>query len=182
MAPQMVWSQIKLLVSWSPVQVCTEQSEFRRSFTMDLEPNSESQTASTIDRGSPLIPDSQGSPMDWKSHPVLSPIHRPTSSVYSDDMSIMTYLIHKVSEETRAQEYETIASFMRENQALEEELARHQKAWNGTIMLANEVIQAITTFRKSLTTVDTKVAGVEKDWLAFWGIYKESLGSHPPWV
>jgi hypothetical protein len=30
-------------------------------------------------------------------------------------------------------------------------------------MLANEVIQAITTIRKSLITVNTKVAGVEKD-------------------
>ena len=97
-------------------------------------------------------------------------------------MSIMTYLIHKVSEETRAQEYKTIASFIRENQSLEEELARHQKAWNRTIMLANKVIQAITTFRKSLTIVDSRIAGAEKDWLAFWRIYKESLGSHPPWV
>ncbi len=40
----------------------------------------------------------------------------------------MTYLIYKVSEETRAQEYETIASFIRENQALEEELALYWKA------------------------------------------------------
>jgi hypothetical protein len=53
------------------------------------------------------------------------------SGIYSDDVSIMTYLIYKVSEERRTQEYETIASFMRENQALEEELALHQKAWNG---------------------------------------------------
>lgn len=97
-------------------------------------------------------------------------------------MSIMTYLIHKVSEDTRTQEYETIASFIRENQALEEELALHRKAWNGTIFMANEVIQAITAIRKSLITVDTKVAGAEKDWLAFWGIYKESLGEHRPWI
>ena len=71
---------------------------------------------------------------------------------------------------------------MRENQALEEELARHQKLWDGAIIMANEVIQAITTIRKSLITVDTKVAGAEKDWLAFWGIYKESLGEHQPWI
>jgi hypothetical protein len=94
----------------------------------------------------------------------------------------MTCLIHKVSEETRAQEYQTIASYMRENQALEEELALHQRAWNGTIMLANEVIQASTIIKKSLTTVDAKVASAEKEWLAFWGIYKESIGSHPPWL
>jgi hypothetical protein len=35
----------------------------------------------------------------------------------------MTFLIYKVSEEIRTQEYETITLFMRENQALEEELA-----------------------------------------------------------
>jgi hypothetical protein len=134
-----------------------------------------------MDRRSPL-PESQGSTMDRKSHQIPSPNHRPTSSIYSDDVSIMTYLIHKVSEETRTQEYETIASFMRENQALEEELALHQKAWNETIILANKAIQAITTIRKSLITVDTKVAGAEKDWLAFWGIYKESLGEHRPWI
>jgi len=34
----------------------------------------------------------------------------------------MTYLIYKVSEEIRTQEYETITSFIRENQVLEEEL------------------------------------------------------------
>ncbi|KAH9206344.1 hypothetical protein DL95DRAFT_315737 [Leptodontidium sp. 2 PMI_412] len=120
--------------------------------------------------------------MDGDSHLTPSPDRRPTSSVYSDDASIMTYLIHKVSEQTRTQEYETIASFTRENQALEEELALHQKAWNGTISMANEVIQAITTIRKSLVKVETKVGRAEKTWLAFWGIYKESLGEHRPWI
>lgn len=111
-----------------------------------------------------------------------SPNYRPTSSLYSDDASIMTYLIHKVSEETRTQEYETIASFMRENQALEEELALYRKSWDGAILLANEVIQAITIIRKSLITVGTRVKGAEKDWLAFWGIYKESLRDPRPWI
>lgn len=148
---------------------------------MDLEPNSASQTASKMDRRSPL-PESQGSMMDWESHQIPSPNHRPTSSVYSDDVSIMTYLIHKVSEETRTRELETIASYMRENQALEEELARHQKLWDEAIIMANEVIQAIKITRKSLITVDTKVAGAEKDWLAFWGIYIESLGENQPWI
>ncbi|KAH8674849.1 hypothetical protein BGZ60DRAFT_373033 [Tricladium varicosporioides] len=113
-----------------------------------------------MDRGSPFTPDTI---TDWISHPVPSSTHRPASSVYSNNMSIITYLIHKVSEETRIQEYETISSFIRDNQALEEELARYQKAWNRTIMLANEVIQVITSFRKSLSTVDKKVAGAEKD-------------------
>jgi hypothetical protein len=94
----------------------------------------------------------------------------------------MTNLIRRVSEETRAQEYQTIASYMRENQALEEELTLHQRAWNGTIMLANEVTQAITIIKKSLITVDAKLASAEKDWLAFWGIYKESIGPHQPWL
>jgi hypothetical protein len=82
-------------------------------------------------------------------------------------MSIMTYLICKVSEETRAQEYQMIASYMRENQALEEELALHRRAWNGTVMLANEVIQASTIIKKSLITVDANAASAVKDWLAF---------------
>jgi hypothetical protein len=76
----------------------------------------------------------------------------------------VTYLIHKASEETRVQEYETITSFMRENQALKEELALHRKAWNGIIMLANKAIQAITTITKSPATVNTKVAGADKDY------------------
>jgi hypothetical protein len=136
---------------------------------MDLRPHpiSDSQSAST---------------MDWKSHPIPPPNPRPTSSVYSDDMSIMTNLIRRVEEETRAQEYQTIASYMRENQALEEELTLHQRAWNGTIMLANEVTQASTIIKKSLITVDAKLASAEKDWLAFWGIYKESIGPHQPWL
>jgi hypothetical protein len=71
---------------------------------------------------------------------------------------------------------------MRENQALEDELALYRMARNGTIMLANEVIRAITTIGKGLIIVDTGVASAEKDWLAFWGIYKESLGPHPSWL
>ena len=82
-------------------------------------------------------------------------------------MSIMTCLIRKVSEETRAQEHQTIASYIRENQALEEELALHRRAWNGTIMLANEVIQAYTIIKKSLITVNANVVSAEKEWLAF---------------
>ncbi|KAH7363992.1 hypothetical protein BKA65DRAFT_388765 [Rhexocercosporidium sp. MPI-PUGE-AT-0058] len=120
--------------------------------------------------------------MEGYSRLALSPDRRPTSSVYSDDASIMTYLIHKVSEQTTTQEYETIASFTRENKALEEELALHRKAWNGTIHMANEVIQAITTIRKSLVKVEKNVEDAEKTWLAFWGIYRESLGEHRPWI
>ena len=129
------------------------------------------------------IPDSEEAfTMDWRPHPIPPPNPRPTSSVYSDDMSIMAGLVRKVSEETRLQEYRMIESYMRENQALEDELALHRTAWNGTIMLANEVTQAIMTIENGLIIVDAGVASAEKDWLAFWGIYKESLGQHPPWL
>jgi hypothetical protein len=133
-------------------------------------------------RSHPISDSQMASTMDWRSHPIPPPKPRPTSSVYSDDMSIMTYLIRKVEEETTAQEYQTIASYMRENQALEEELALHRRTWNGTIMLVHEVIQASAIIKKSLITVDANVASAEKEWLAFWGIYKESMGSHPPWL
>lgn len=35
------------------------------------------------------------------------------------------------------------------------------------IMLANEVMEAITIIKKSLITVDANVVSAEKDWLAF---------------
>jgi len=120
--------------------------------------------------------------MDCRSHSIPSTNPRPTSSVYSDEISLMTYLIRKVSEELRAQEYETVAAYIRENQALEEELALRRRAWGGTIMLADEVIQASANIKSSLITIDANVASAEKEWLAFWGIYKESTGSHPPWL
>ena len=63
---------------------------------------------------------------------------------------------------------------------LKEKLVLHQKAWNKTIILANVVIKAVKTIKKGLITVDTKVASIEKDWLAFWGIYQESIGSYLP--
>jgi hypothetical protein len=128
------------------------------------------------------IPDRKAFTMDWRSHPIPPPNPRPTSSVYSDDMSIMTCLVRKVSEETRVQEYQTIECYMRENQALEDEIAIHRMTWSGTIMLADEVIRAITIIKKGHIIVETSVARAEKDWLAFWGIYKESLGPHPPWL
>jgi hypothetical protein len=120
--------------------------------------------------------------MDWTCHPVPPPNPRPTSSVYSDDISLMTGLTRQVSGEIRIQEYQTIATYMRENQTLKEELALFRKAWNETIMLVNKVVQVIAIIERSLTAVDTEVASAEKDWLAFWGIYKESPGLHPPWI
>lgn len=121
-------------------------------------------------------------PMDWRSHPIPQPNPRPTSSVYSDDISIMASLVRKVSEDTRVQEYRTIECYMRENQALEDEIELRRMTWTGTIMLADEVIRAITMIENSLITIEANVASAEKDWLAFWGIYKESIGSHPPWL
>jgi hypothetical protein len=94
----------------------------------------------------------------------------------------MTHLVRKVSEETRVQQYRTIAFYMREIQELEDELALHRRAWSGAIMLANEVMPAIMIIKKSLITVDAGVARAEKDWLAFWGIYEESPGPHPLWI
>lgn len=123
--------------------------------------------------------------MDPSALTMALPNPRPTSSVYSDDMPsmpTMSQLIHEVSEEAKDQEYETIASYRRENQALEEEIALHRKAWNGTIMLANKVIETVTMIKKSVVTVDINLEDAQREWLAFWGIYKESPGSHPPWI
>lgn len=123
--------------------------------------------------------------MDPSALAMAPPNPRPTSSVYSDDspsMPTMSQLIHEVSEEAKDQEYETVASYRREIQALEEELELHRKTWNGTIMLANKVIEIVTMIKKSVVTVDVKLEDAEREWLAFWGIYKESPGSHPPWI
>ena len=120
--------------------------------------------------------------MEHGSSPNLPASPRPTSSVYSDDLSTMAFLIRKLSEETRAQEYETIATYMREIQALEEELVLYRRTWNGTIMLANEVIKAVTVIKRYLIKVNTEMANAEREWLAFWGIYQESQGIHPPWI
>lgn len=94
----------------------------------------------------------------------------------------MTYLHHMVSEELREQEHQLIATYESENRMLEEELALYREAWNGTIMLANTVIRAVTIIQRSQVTFDTNVEDAEKGWLAFWGIYKECVGSHPPWI
>jgi hypothetical protein len=56
---------------------------------------------------------------------------------------------------------------MRENQALEDEIALHRMAWTRTIMLVDEVIRAITIIEKGLITVNISVASAEKNWLAF---------------
>lgn len=110
------------------------------------------------------------------------PNPRPASSVYSDDTSIMTHLIQMVSEESTAQAYQLIATYTNETRMLEEELTLHREAWNGTIMLANKVLQAVATIKRILVILGNKEDGAEKGWLAFWGIYKECQGSHPPWI
>ena len=135
-----------------------------------------------MDRGSHSVSDGQSASIDQRSYQISTPSPRPPSSVYSDDVPTMAYLIRKVEEETRLQEYQTIASYTRENQLLEEELELYREVWNGTIMLANEVIKFITVMKRSLAKIDANVANAERDWLAFWGIYQESVGSHPPWI
>jgi hypothetical protein len=94
----------------------------------------------------------------------------------------MTELIRMVSEETKIQEYQMIHSYIKENQALEEDLAHYRKIWAGRLHVVNEALQAITTMRSSFRTLKKKAASAEKDWLAFWGIYKEIRGPHPPWI
>ncbi|KAH8800608.1 hypothetical protein F5884DRAFT_904623 [Xylogone sp. PMI_703] len=68
------------------------------------------------------------------------------------------------------------------NRLLEEEIEMYRKKWNETIMVVNELLRAIIAIKTSLYKVAKKVAVAERDWLAFWGIYKESDGSHPPWI
>jgi hypothetical protein len=160
-------------------------SESQGVSTMDQisRPNSGCQDVSTMNsRPLPISNSQNASTMEWGSYPVLLPSPRPTSSVYSDDKSVMICLIRSVSEEIRAQEYQTITSYIRENQVLEEKLEQYRGEWKGTIMLANEVMQAITIIKESRTRVDANAASAEKDWLAFWGIYKESVGSHLLWL
>jgi hypothetical protein len=94
----------------------------------------------------------------------------------------MLDLMEQVSEGIRLQAYQTIASYLRDIQALENELALHRSAWNGTITVANEVIKAITVIKKCVTKMNAKEASAGKDWMAFWGIYQESVGSHPPYI
>lgn len=116
------------------------------------------------------------------SNMIPPPDPRPTSSVYSDDTSPMTDLIHMILEESRAQESQLIATYTNEIRMLEEELALHREAWNGTIMLANKVIQAVAIIKSRLVILSNKAEDADKGWLAFWGIYKECQGSHPPWI
>lgn len=130
----------------------------------------------------PISDGQSASIIDQRSYQTLTASPRPPSSVYSDDEPTIAYLIRKVEEETRLQEYETIASYTRENQVLEEELELYRKLWNGTIRLANEVIKFITVMKRSLVKTDVNEANAERNWLAFWGIYLESVGSHPPWI
>jgi hypothetical protein len=66
-----------------------------------------------------------------------------TSSVYSDDESIIAGLMRQITEELRLQEYRTIAAYMQENRELEDELVLYRKLWNGTIRLANNIIRSV---------------------------------------
>ena len=94
----------------------------------------------------------------------------------------MADLLCRVTEEIRLQEYCTIETYMQENEELEEELALYRSLWNETIMLVNTVIRSAAILQQHVKAVDMKVARAEKKWLAFWGIYKESSGSHPAWI
>lgn len=63
-------------------------------------------------------------------------------------MFVIVYLIRSISE-IRTYEYHTITSYIRENQVLGEKLALYQRVWNGTVMLVNKIMQAITIIKES---------------------------------
>jgi hypothetical protein len=98
----------------------------------------------------------------------------------------MEYLVRQVSEMKRAQELQTISILMKENQLLWKEVAICRRLWNGIIVMMTEAIEAMKCIETALENFSTETAAAERDWLAFWGIYRESvdyIGSKPPrWI
>jgi hypothetical protein len=110
---------------------------------------------------------------------------RSSSSVYTDDFSI-EYLIYRVSEMKRVQELRTISTLMKENQQLRKEVIIYRRLWGGIIAIMIKSIQATKSVEKALEGFSTKTAVAERDWLAFWGIYTESVDyvgpKLPQWI
>lgn len=117
-----------------------------------------------------------------RAHPPPLPRPRPPSSIYSDDLPAMLDLIRQVSDDLWEQEDQAVAHYTGEIRALEDELVLYRRAWNETITVANKVIRSITLIRKHVTKIAAAETEAGKDWMAFWGIYQKSVGSHPPFI
>jgi len=115
--------------------------------------------------------------MDWE-------LGRPISSVYSEDVPMLDSLLQTITEEVRLQELRTISLYLEEIQQLESQLNTYRRVWKEVIYVADKVIQAIASIEKSRTRFRSRVKRAEKEWLAYWGIYKECIKqqSHPIWL
>ena len=107
------------------------------------------------------------------------PSPRPCSSVYSNQFS-MEDLIHHISQTQRLEE------LVKENHRFQKEHALHRRLWIGTICVINMALEGMVIIKEALRDFNAMKASGERDWLAHWGIFIESIdgvGSNPPlWI
>jgi hypothetical protein len=75
----------------------------------------------------------------------------------------------------RVQELRTISTLGEENQLLREDLARSRQLWREVTATLTEALEAISWFEKALVNYNSRKTAAERDWLAVWGIYVESV-------
>lgn len=102
-------------------------------------------------------------------------------SVYSEQFS-MEDLLHRVTTFKRIEELKTVERLTEENQLLRERITFYQRIWQGAIDLLDEAIETAVSMQKILEDYDHGKATAERDWLAFWGIFRESIAHCGPQI
>ena len=91
-------------------------------------------------------------------------------------------LIQRAEEFQKRDQLETLQRLTRENFLLQQRLVRYQEHWCSALDLLQKVHEAVRSMQKVLEKYTREEMVAERDWLAFWGIKREStkgLGFNP---
>ena len=91
----------------------------------------------------------------------------------SEEFSIES-LLQRVDEFQKREQLETIERLTTENSLLKENIARYQEGWCATVNLLREAYETVVLIQGAIKRYCHEETTAERDWLAFWGIQRES--------
>jgi len=106
-------------------------------------------------------------------HPTIPPPRISVTETLDAEFSIES-LERKVDEVQRMFQRDTIDRLNRENEALKRRIRQCQRDWANSIYLLQEAYRCIVLVQGLLSNYRREEQIAESNWLAFWGIYRET--------
>ena len=102
------------------------------------------------------------------------PTQAPEASGYAKRTTSFQGRSLSIDEYQRTEQSRTFGRLDRENTILQKQVSCYHRSWHTTLDLLREAFEAALLIRSALDSYDTKVSVAKKEWLASWGIYRET--------